>query len=391
MTSLAYLEVKEQYFKKNWDEIRINFWGDLKNESIRALKKLLESSLAVEVQDLIGSGLWVYNPHRTNYRNGYYYRNLLTSLGYIEDLRVPRIREGGVKFKILSRYKQRSEDIDKMICEMFLNGVSTRKVKDVLKPLFGCDTVSATTVSNITKQLDKMVFKYHNRKLLDEYKYLLLDGIYLNARSPVYKKRRCILACYGIKETGERELVDFSLAKKGESAEAWLKFLNLLYHRGLEGKNTEIIVIDGNSGLHSAIEFVYPYGKIQRCWAHKSRNVAAKCPRNIQAEVMNGVRKIYNADNKNEALQNYKEWQKKWRQIAPKAVECVEEDLEELLNFYDAPEEDWKKVRTTNAIERSFREVRRRTRPMSCFQNRASIERIIFAVFYRLNKNQLFE
>lgn len=176
------------------------------------------------------------------------------------------------------------------------------------------------------------------------------------------------------------------MTKKGESQIAWENFLNRLYHRGLEGKILKMASIDGNKGLYNAIQTVYPNVPIQRCWAHKLRNVANKCPRKIQEEVIKGARKIYNQDNKDKALQSYKEWHKEWENRVPEAVQCLEADIEDLLNFYEQPKEYWKKLRTTNAIERVFREVRRRTRPMSCFQNRESVERIIFAIFHRQNK-----
>ncbi|HAF06997.1 MAG: Transposase mutator type [candidate division TA06 bacterium 32_111] len=270
-----------------------------------------------------------------------------------------------IEFKSIKRYQRKAEDVDRMVLEMFLAGVSTRRVKEVLEPILGEEEISATTVSKISKILDDMVFKFHNRRLKDEYEYLILDGLYLNAKSPVYKRRRCILVCYGIKENGKKELVDFYLTKKGESQESWEHFLNILYHRGLEGKNLVLAVIDGNRGLDNAVRFIYPLIKIQRCWVHKLRNVANKCPRKLQEEVIRGAREIYSAEGKNKALQAYKAWQDRWRDIVPDAVECLERDLEELLTFYSLPEGYWKKLRTTNIIERVFREVRRRARPMS--------------------------
>lgn len=387
MGNLAYFEVNEKYLQERWAEVKEDVWEDLKLGQQRALKRLLESSMEIEVQDLMGTARWEHNLKRTNSRNGGYYRGLTTNVGYIANLRVPRVRTGGINFKVLEKYKQRAKDIDDMVRNMFLNGVSTRDVSRVLEPLLGKSSISATTVSNIAKELDKEVFKFHNKKLSDEYRYLIFDGIYLNAKSPVYKKRRCILVCHGLNAVGQKELIDFHLAKEGESETAWTLFLNMLHHRGLEGDILDAVVIDGNKGLYNAVQFIYPSAKIQRCWFHKLKNVANKCPKKIHEEVIKGARDIYSAEGRDKAIQAYKRWQEKWRNIVPKAVECLEEDLEELLTFYSLPREYWKKLRTTNAIERSFREVRRRTRPMSCFQNRASVERIIFAVFCKLNKS----
>jgi len=238
------------------------------------------------MRELIGTASWGHNNERTTYRNGFYPRGLLTDRGCINDRKVPRIRIGGVEYLTIERYQQRTKDLDDIVKNMFLQGVSTRKAEEVLEPLWGRRAVSSTTVSSITKALEKEVFKYHNRKLKDEYKYFLFDGIYLNCKSPVHKTRRCILVCYGIKENGKKELIDFLMTKKGESREAWENFLNRLYHRRLEGKALEMATIDGNKGVYHAIQTIYPNIKIQRCWAHKMRNIANKCRRKLQEEVI---------------------------------------------------------------------------------------------------------
>ncbi len=379
-------EFKERHLWRVWKEVKRDFLEDTKERQKDFVKRLLEESLQEEMRELIGSEHWEHNQDRTTYRNGFYPRGLLTDRGYISDIKVPRARKGGIEFQTIEKYQQRTKDVDRIVKNMFLQGISTRKVEEALEPLWGSRAVSSTTVSNITKALDKEVFKYHNRKVKDEYQYLLFDGIYLNCKSPVLKARRCILVCYGIKKSGKRELIDFFLTKKGESQEAWEHFLNRLFHRGLEGKALSIITIDGNKGLYSAVQFVYPNVEIQRCWAHKMRNIANKCPRKLQEEVIKGARAIYCQEDKNKAIQAYKRWHTAWEERVPGAVKCLAEDIEELLTFYEMPKAYWKRLRTTNPIERQFREVRRRTRPMSCFQNRNSVERIIFAIFNRQNR-----
>lgn len=138
--------------------------------------------------------------------------------------------------------------------------------------------------------------------------------------------------------------------------------MNDLYKRGLEEKNLKLIITDGSKGLHSALEMVYPLIPKQRCWVHKLRNVSNKLAKRYQEACINEARGVYNASNKIEAILIFKEWKKNWQKIKPEAVECLEKDLDELLNFYDCPKTHWIKIRTTNVIERSFREVRRRTR-----------------------------
>lgn len=364
-------------------------YGELKIQVQIAVKKLIESSMEYQIQDLIGTTYrWEHKYNRGGYRNGYYSRDLLTSFGYI-GLRVPRIREEGVNFALIKKYQRRTKDVDEHILQMFLAGVSTRRVEEVIAPLYGEGRVSAGLVSKITKILSKQVDKFHNRRLKDKYGYLILDGIYLNAKSPVYKKRRCILVAMGIWLEGDkirRELIDYQIASKGESENAWTRFLNGLYYRGLEGDNVKLIAMDGNEGLKNAMSTVYPRALPQRCWAHKLRNVSDKLPRKYQEECIKNAGKIYNAESYSAALYEFKCWVKEWERDAPKAVECLSDDIEELLNFYKCPEKLWIKLRTTNAIERNFREVRRRTRTMSCFQNTESVERIIYAIFCRMNR-----
>ncbi|MGH9878576.1 MAG: IS256 family transposase, partial [Nitrososphaerales archaeon] len=322
---------------------------------------------------------------RPTFRNGYYFRNLLTTMGLITLLKVPRLRDGKKGFKVLPRYMQRSPDVDKGVLEMFLAGVSTRRVQEVLTPWMGKPTVSASTVSKISKVLDREVQKFHGRRLSDDYLYLVLDGIYLKTKSPIHSKRRCILVAYGIKADGTRELIDFKLTRKGESQIAWESFLVSLKNRGLEGAHLKLVVVDGNKGLWNAIDLVWLNVPRQRCWAHKLRNVANKIPKKLQSSCMVEASKIYRAESKEEALRCFKHWAKVWGGIVPDAVKCLEEDFEEMLTFFQCPKELWIKLRTTNVIERVFREVRRRTRPISCFQNRESVERIIFAIFHRQN------
>lgn len=386
---IAETDVYSKYLEGRYFRTEDELWGDLKRETMIALKRLLETSMEVQVQDLIGTPHWKHNPERLTYRNGHYQRELLTSFGYLTKINVPRIRDGGIKFEILKKYQRRTKDVDQLILEMFLNGVSTRKIEEVLTPLLGPQAVSPGLVSKITKILDRQVNKFHCRKISDKYEYLILDGVFLNAKSPVYKKTRCILVAYGLwmgNNKIRRELIDFQITPKGESEVAWERFLNGLYYRGLESKNLKLITIDGNKGLRNAIDLIYPNALPQRCWAHKLRNVANKLPRNFQDTCISEAREIYNAESYSESVIAYKKWVRVWSPIVPEAVKCLEEDIEELLNFYQCPKEVQVKLRTTNIIERAFREVRRRTRPMSCFQNRASVERIIFAIFYRLNK-----
>jgi transposase-like protein len=228
------------------------------------------------------------------------------------------------------------------------------------------------------------VERFHNRHFLDAYQYLFFDGISLKVRVAGKVHKRQVLCAYGITLTGRRELINFRQAAD-ESEAKWEAFLNDLYNRGIEGKQCRLLVTDGCPGLHKALETVYPYVAKQRCWAHKLRNVADKLKKADLDECMAGARSIYLASHRREAITNYKDWKSQWYGLYPNAVDCLGKDLEELLNFFDAPQDHRIKVRTTNVIERAFREVRRRTRPMSCFTNSQSVDRIIYGVIGHLN------
>jgi len=386
MSSLAQLYLNDKDLAVRWSNITEDFTGELKKEAQIALRKLITTSTEIQVQDLIGSDKWQHNYQRTAYRHGYRSRGLLTSFGYLANIRVPRVSSGKLSFKCFKAYKQRSSDVDELVLKMFLAGVSTRRVKEVLEPLLGTNCISASSVSQITKSLNEQVNKYHARKLADDYLYLIADGVYFNVRNPINKHRRCVMVVYGIKSNGVRELIDFELAPHGEGEVSWEHFLNRLYHRGLKGNSIKLVSRDGNKGLKNALATVFPNANQQPCWAHKLRNVANKLPKSLQNTCINQARDIYNAGSYHEALKNYNCWAKTWNPVQPDAVQCLNDDILDLLNFFKEPKHLWIKLRTSNVIERCFREVRRRTRPMSCFNNQDSIQRIIYAIFYRQNK-----
>lgn len=385
MSTVSELLFTKKDLSYRWSQAKENFWGDIKEHALKTVKELIETFHDIEIQDIIGAARGKHLKHRLTYRCGFYTRTLQTSLGYIPAIKLSRVRDGNLQPHVLDSYARRSPDLDQTVLNMFLAGVCTRRVKEVLSPLAGENAISSTTVSEITKLLDSHVQKFNGRVLTDDYLYLILDGIYIKMKSPIKSKRRCILVAYGIKANGRRELVAFRLANHGESQSAWEAFLNSLSLRGLQGSHLKLIVIDGNKGLANAAEVTYPSAKIQRCWAHKLRNAVQHVTKKQQLSFSLEASAIYNASSRSDALTAFKDLKKSWQKVAPKAVDCLEEDLESLLSFFSCPEFLWKKLRTTNVIERVFREVRRRIRPMSTFNNLSSLERIIFAIFHRQN------
>jgi transposase-like protein len=357
-------------------------WEGLDKTAKAFKKQLIEAALEAERTEILLCRSYERTDERTDYRNGYWTRYILLKDGRLE-IKMPRIRGLGYKSTVICRYQQRAKDVDAALLRIFLYGASTRLTGQALRPLVG-EAVSAQTVSNIAKSLDGAVRSYHRRKLEDKYLYLFLDGIVLKTRSGFGAKKKAVLVAYGIRLDGKRELIDF-LVTKHESEKNWEGFLNNLYRRGLTGDALGLVATDGNRGLENAVDTIYPHVKRQRCWAHKLRNVSDKLRKRNQEQCIKEARAIYSAESKAEAISEYRSWAKTWRPISPDAVKCLERDLEELLNFFTCPKEMRKKLRTTNVIERAFREVRRRTRPMSCFNNSQSIERIVYAVLNHLN------
>jgi putative transposase len=376
----------ERTIAERFGEIKTEdqLWGEISAETAQLAQRILGSALEDELQHRLQAGRYKRTEVRQGYRNGGYWRTIASRWGVL-DVFQPRARTAQSASAVLGRFQRREAEVDTLIRQAFLRGVSTRQVGAVLAPVLGWQP-SAQTVSTIAKALDQEVQRYHWRRMSDDWVYLLLDGVTMKVKHPGGMQKKLVLVAYGIRADGARQLIDFKLAKSESQAE-WESFLEDLHRRGLDGSQLRLIATDGGTGLGAAIGIVYPRVPHQRCWAHKLRNVASLLPRKIQAACLRGAKRIYQADTATAAGQRFRAWKAEWQEQAPKAVACLERDLEELLAFYACPVDDWRKTRTTNAIERCFREVRRRTRPMSCFGNTASCERIIYAVVHHLNES----
>jgi putative transposase len=311
----------------------------------------------------------------------------------LEKLKIPRTRQKtGKKLakQIRKAYRKQKEEIHRLLREMFLAGASTARTGEIAQILLG-RKYSASYVSCATKKLDAAVKEYHNRPLADRFVYLFFDGIVLKGRDMLGAKDRFVLVCHGIDLEGRRELLDFMI-EESESEACWTKFCNNLYQRGLEGKILRLVITDGCPGLHAALDMIWPRVTRQRCWVHKLRNMATKFQRKVhQEKCMFEAKLIYLASNKQEAKERFLQWEKNWETLEPKVVNCLKKDLNEMLNFLDSPKEHRRRIRTTNVIERVFREVRRRIRPMNCFKNDASCERILYAIFFYMNRRWMWK
>jgi len=375
--------VTEQ-FQHFVEQIKESFWGEVYDKGKQAVKELLEVDSERQRQRY----LMTESYERTgvagrDYRNGSYERDLVTRFGTIR-IRIARTRQKGFLPRGLEGFQRRADEVALLIREAFLRGISTRQVGRVIGVITG-EVVSAQTVSKMTQSLDRMVKAFHEDRLQDEWRYLFLDGVSLRVRRPSGRKRVQLLVAYGVRADGSRQLLAF-VRSQGESQAAWEGLLEDLYCRGLEGRKLKLIVTDGCAGLRAALQTVYPRVPHQRCWVHKMRNLVQASRRRDVEALTADARAIYNADGIRQARRAFEKFRRRWQVSYPSLVHRLEKDLPDLLTFYQFPRSLWRKLRTTNAIERRFVEVRRRTRPMVCFVNIHSVDRIIFAIFNQFNQ-----
>ena len=380
MTKIVSIDERFQHFLADMKE---SFWGDLEGRTKLAWKHLFESE-----SERLRDRYAVLDSHErglrqpSQYRNGYYERDFVTRFGTIR-LRIARARGRSFLPPAIEKFERRAPELAMLIREAFLRGISTRQVGRVVATLTG-ETVSAQTVSNLTRDLDHAVKEFHQAPLKDEWAYLFLDGVNLKVRRPAGRQSVQMLVAYGVRPDGTRQLLGF-LRTKGESQAHWESLLNDLYRRGLKGDKLLLVVTDGCPGLAAAIQTVYPHAAHQRCWVHKMRNILEKVRKRDYDAVKTDAQAIYLADGSGQARAAARAFCRRWRSEYPSLVKQLERDLPELLAFFRFPKHLWRKLRTTNIIERCFVEVRRRTRPMVCFVNVQSVDRIIYSIFQRFN------
>jgi len=365
-------------------DLRESFWGDLYGRTRQVWQQFLDRESQRERDRYLGVG-WYERTGESEreYRNGFYEREYQTILGSLR-LRVARSRKKGFLPKALRAFQRRTEEVTELIREAFLRGISTRQVGRVIATATG-EAVSAQTVSQVVKSLDQAVREFKRGRLEDEWVYLFLDGVSLRVRRPAGRQRVQMLVAYGVRADGTRQLIAFQRSS-GESQAAWEGFLEDLYRRGLEGRPLQLVVTDGCPGLAAAIQTVYPEAKHQRCWVHKMRNILERVRKRDYDAVKRAAQAIYLAGSRPQARAAFERFRRDWSQRYPGPLRQLAKDLPELLTFFDFPRHLWKKLRTTNAIERCFVEVRRRTRPMVCFVNVESVDRILYSIFNRFNE-----
>lgn len=358
---------------------------DLTQEAKRHLKSLVEGALEEDLALSVRAGRYERGGSRRGYRNGSYTRELVTRLGVIEKLRVPRSREGGVAFRAIDRYRRFLGRVDALVLELFVKGVSSRGMRGVFERLFGRG-ISPQTVSNRLRELEREMARFHDRPLEDSYEVIVLDGLWLTVRE-VFASRKVLLFAYGIKADGSRELIDYRLAQ-GESQAAWESFLNDLYMRGLEGGGTLVIVHDGAKGIEAALQVAYPKVPTQRCVVHKLRDLLSNVRdvKNRRA-LAREASLIYEAGTRSETVSLFRSFYNRWKDKEPRALRCFRAGFEKTLTYFSLPRHMWRAARTTNHLERAFKEIRKRTRSIGAFTNDGSCGRIIYLLTQIINQN----
>ncbi len=383
--------MKRDYSTKQFagfvQELKESFWGDLQGQVQQTVKEMLEVDSEQRMEEYLGLHWYeraAEDEPRVDSRNGCYERDYATPWGIIR-FRVRRTRFRSFLPRVLGAFERRAPEVAELIRQAFLRGIPTRAVGRVVALVTG-EPISAQTVSRLTRVLDAQVRAFQEAALEDDWAYLLLDGVWMKVRRSFGPQRVLLLVAYGIRPNGERRLLAFVRAR-GESQAAWEGMLQNLFQRGLKGHQLQLIITDGCAGLAAALQTVYGAAPHQRCWVHKMRNIGEAVRRRDHDRVKQDAQRIYQALHLAEARQAFRCFQRHWQSLYPRVVKSLQKDLPELLTFFNFPKHLWKKLRTTNAIERCFVEVRRRTRPIVVFTNTQSVDRIIYAIFNRFNED----
>lgn len=371
------------------ENVQAILWDRIEAGVRKLVKTLVEQSLEGQATEATGAERHERTPHRRHYRGGHYRRRLLTKHGAIQ-VRVPRLAGERLRFRAFDRYERRRRDVDAIIGRLFIAGVSTRKLRGIVEALTGA-TVSASTVSAITRSLDEELAYYRSKPVPADIRFLFLDGITQKVQE-LRAEKKVVLCALGVREDGSKDLLGFQLADD-EGTSSWRGFLADLKARGLGGQTPaasagqalQLIIIDGGPGLRAALKEIFPFVPVQRCIVHKVRNVLAKLRARNKKAFAQDMRAIWTARRKREALAAFRALKARWWVEEERAVRCLEKDLPACLVYLRFPPELHKAIRTTNLVERMFREVRRRTRPMGVFANVESAERIMMGIGQQLN------
>ena len=354
-------------------------------DSLRAVvRAVMQEMLEAEMTDALGAEKSERTPARLGYRAGYYTRTLVTRVGKLE-LRVPQDRDGRFSTELFERYQRSEQALVATLAEMYVQGVSTRKVKAITEELCG-HSFSASAISAINKRLDESLAAFAQRPLAEPFPYLILDARYEKVREGGIVPSQAVLIAVGIDWDGRRQILSVEMANR-ESRSSWKEFLLGLRARGLHG--VELVVADDHAGLRAAIREVLAEAAYQRCYVHFLRNALDYLPRKADDDCLQELRWLYDRRSVEEARRDLAARIAKWGSRYPRLVAWVEETLEETLTFYRLPRQHHKHLKSTNMLERLNEEIRRRTYVVRIFPNAASCCRLVRALAVEMHENWL--
>ena len=362
----------------NWKEI----FAEQQDFLQGLIQQVVQQVLEAEMDDAVGAQKSERTPERIGYRSGYYGRTLMTRVGKLE-LRVPQDRQGRFRTEVFERYQRSEKALVGALAEMYVQGVSTRKVKHITEELCGHE-FSASTISRINQSLDAELEKFAGRQLEEEYPYLVVDARYEKVREEGVIRSQAVLVAIGINWDGRRCVLAVELANR-ESQSSWKQFLEGLRKRGLKG--VLFVVSDDHVGLRNATREVLPEAAWQRCYVHFLRNALDYLPRKADDDCLTELRWIYERRNWEEARQDLAAWLAKWGTRYPKLCAWVEDNIEETLTFYRLPAQHHRHMKSTNLLERVNEELKRRTLVVRIFPNGASCLRLIRALAAETHEN----
>lgn len=338
--------------------------GELKELVRGSVEETLNGLLDAEAERLTQAARYERSEERQGYRSGHYSRNLTTTAGEVK-LQVPRLKGISFETAIIERYRRRESSVEEALMEMYLAGVSVRRVEDITEALWGCK-VSPSTISELNKKAYVHIEEWRNRSLQGgKYPYVYVDGIYLKRNWGGEYENVAVLVAIAVNEDGYREVLGAAEGMKEDKA-SWVEFFKWLRKRGLDG--VKLIVGDKCMGMLEAVGEVFPEAKYQRCVVHFYRNVFSVVPKSKVKNVALMLKAIHAQENKEAARRKAASVIEELRTMKLQgAAKKIEDGVEETLTYMSFPTEHWSKIRTNNVIERMNREIRRRTRVVGTF------------------------
>ena len=349
--------------------------SELKELVRQSVQEVLNSLLDAEADQLTNARKYERTEQRQDTRAGHYTRKLLTGAGEVA-LEVPKLRTLTFESAIIERYRRRETSVEEALVEMYLAGVSTRRIEDITELLWDAK-LSAGTMSRLNGKVYEQIEVWRNRPLSGAYPYVYLDGIYLKRNWGGEYENVAILIAMAVNQRGEREVIGATEGMK-EDKESWLGFLRHLKERGLQG--TQLFIADKCTGLIEAMAEVFPRARYQRCIVHFYRNVFSVVPRKKVKEVSAMLKAIHAQEDKEAALKKIGDIIEKLKDLKlNEAAGKVETAASETLTYMDFPREHWRRIRTNNAMERLNREIRRRTKSVCAFPDGRSALMLVCA------------